>query len=109
MSVPRPTPDQNVTVEISKPPEFHRGWAIAGCFALYGRILGALPMLIVLYIFGIGAFFIAWVMQFTIVTRGEASDSSYDFLTRYVRWSTRMQAFIYGLSDRYPTMDSMQP
>lgn len=91
-----------VHLTIDEKGEYSKGWALLGCFALYGRIIALVPAAILLYIFGIAAFFLAWFAQFTVYSSGKYPESSLQFLRRYMAWSSRVQAFAYGLSDKYP-------
>jgi Domain of unknown function (DUF4389) len=94
-------------VTIDRQQSYSRGWAVLGVFFLIGRAIVAIPILIVLYFFGIIAFLLAWIMQFVILFTGRYPEGPHDILTMFLRWQLRTYAFIYGLSDKYPT--SPQP
>ena len=66
------------------------------------RTVLQIPHLIVLAFYGIAVFF-AWIVaQFVILASGGLGSGLYDFMANFARWSTRVSAFTYGLTDRYP-------
>jgi len=87
--------------------KYSRGLAILGCIFLYGRVIALIPILIVLWVLGIIAFLVAWIMQFAVLFTASYPSGAHEFLTGYLRWSIRSQAWLFGLTDKYPT--SMQP
>lgn len=96
-----------VQLSIAHQEHYSRGLSILGCLLLYGRYIALIPILIVLLVLGIAAFFVAWIMQFAVLFTGRYPEGAHTFLTGYLRWTARMQAWMYGLTDRYPT--TMQP
>lgn len=96
-----------VRVDIEYKSHYSRGLSILGCLLLYGRVIAAIPILIVLYILGIVTFIVAWIMQFAVLFTGHYPEGAHEFVTGFIRWQTRTQAFILGVSDKYPT--SMRP
>ena len=91
-----------VHLTIDEKGEYSKGWALAGCFALYGRVLALIPALILLWLFGIAAFFMAWFAQFTVYSSGKYPENTLAFLRRYMAWATRARAFMDALTDTYP-------
>jgi uncharacterized membrane protein len=96
-----------VQLSIVRQDKYSRGLAFLGCLFLYGRVIALIPILIVLYVLGIVAFFVAWIMQFAVLFTGSYPAGAHNFLTGFLRWSVRSQAWLFGLSDKYPT--TMQP
>jgi VIT1/CCC1 family predicted Fe2+/Mn2+ transporter len=96
-----------VQVSIVHQEKYSRGLAVLGCLFLYGRIIALIPILIVLYVLSIVAFIVAWIMQFVVLFTGAYPAGAHRFLTGVLRWYTRSQAWLFGLTDKYPT--SMQP
>lgn len=96
-----------VQLSIVHQQQYSRGLSILGCLLLYGRYIALIPILLVLLVLGIVAFFVAWIMQFAVLFTGRYPEGAHEFLSGYLRWTVRMQAWMYGLTDRYPT--SMRP
>lgn len=101
------SPNNPVQLSIERQDRYSRGLAALGCLLFYGRYIALIPILIVLAIVGIGAFFVGWAMQFAVLFTGSYPAGAHRFLTGYLRWSVRTQAWLFGLTDKYPT--SMQP
>ncbi|HMK92855.1 MAG TPA: DUF4389 domain-containing protein [Thermoleophilia bacterium] len=66
------------------------------------RAIAQIPHYIVLALYGIGVAVVWFVAQFVILVVGRTGDGIHGFIERFVRWSTRVSAFTYGLTDRYP-------
>ena len=66
------------------------------------RIILAIPQFIVLFFVGIGAFVVAVLGWFAALLTGRLPESFARFLLGYVRWSTRVNAYEFLLTDAYP-------
>lgn len=66
------------------------------------RQLAAIPHYIVLFFVGIAAFVLWVVVQWVILFVGRFPRGMWDLVAGYVRWSTRVTAYAFGLVDRYP-------
>ena len=66
------------------------------------RAIAQIPHYIVLFLYGIGVFVVWFVAQFVILFVGRKGDGIHGFIDHFVRWSTRVSSFTYGLTDRYP-------
>ena len=62
----------------------------------------AIPHLIVLYVLQIVAFVCAIAAGFAILFTGRYPRGLYDIVLGYVRWQTRVNAYYYFLTERYP-------
>ncbi len=96
-----------VQLSVVREEQYSRGLAVLGCIFLIGRAIAALPIFIVLYFFQIAVFFVAWIMQFAVLFTGTYPEGAHSFVTGYLRWYVRTQAWVFGVTDKYPT--SMQP
>ncbi len=66
------------------------------------RIILAIPQLIVLVVLGIAAF-VAWVIGFfAVLFTGRWPEGLRMFVVGYMRWYTRVEAYVGLLTDRYP-------
>jgi hypothetical protein len=91
-----------VQLTIPMQAEWSRPLAIAGCIFLIGRALLALPVLIVLYVLSIILGIGAWILQFAVLFTGEYPEGAHQFFAGIIQLTARAQAYVYGLSDRYP-------
>lgn len=66
------------------------------------RILMAIPALIVVGIIGIAAEVVAFIGWWAALFMGRLPGWAFEFLTGYLRWVVRVQAYVYLLTDKYP-------
>src|SRR5689334_13326991 len=66
------------------------------------RIFMAIPQLIVVYMLGVAAYVITFIGWFGALFTGRLPVFAADFLTGYLRWLSRVQAYVYLLTDEYP-------
>lgn len=69
-------------------------------FFLRGLLL--IPAVFCLYFVGIAAFFVVWIAFWAVTFTGKYPQGMFEFVTGYLRWSTRVSAYLYGLTDAYP-------
>lgn len=66
------------------------------------RIILAIPQIIVLYFLFIAAFFVALIGWFGALFTGRLPQWAYTYLGGLIRWSTRVGAYLFLLTDEYP-------
>ena len=66
------------------------------------RTVIQIPHLVILVFYGIAVFVVWIVAQFVILFTASMTTGMHDFVADFARWSTRVSAFTYGLTDRYP-------
>jgi len=66
------------------------------------RIILAIPQFIVLYFLFIAAFFVLVIGWFGALFMGRLPEWVHSFVSGVVRWTTRVYAYMYLLTDRYP-------
>jgi Domain of unknown function (DUF4389) len=66
------------------------------------RIILVIPQAFVLLVLSVVAFFVAVIGWFGALITGTLPLWAHDFLSGYVRWSTRVSGYLYLLTDRYP-------
>jgi hypothetical protein len=91
-----------VQLTIPHQAEYSRGLSILGVIFFIGKVIGALPVLIVLYILMIIFEVGAWIMQFAVLFTGKYPEGAHEFFKGIVQLSARTQAWVFGLTDRYP-------
>ncbi len=97
---PEPTsagggPEYPVRIYAERQDRYHR-------FLPLVKWLLAIPHYIVLIFIGIGAFFAIIGAFFAVLFTGSYPRGIYDFLVGAFRWSYRVTAYVYLLTDRYP-------
>jgi Domain of unknown function (DUF4389) len=65
-----------------------------------------IPHLIVLWVFGLVAAAVAFIGWWAALFTGQLPRWANGLLTGYLRWSTRVSAYAYFLTDEYPPFDS---
>ncbi len=66
------------------------------------RPIMVIPQLFVLYFIQIAASVILFLSWWGILFIGRYPKSFFDFIVWYLRWNTRVNAYIYLLTDKYP-------
>lgn len=69
---------------------------------VFFRYFTAIPIQIVAFIYGIGAFFAVIAAWFSIVFTGKYPQGMYDFIGKALRISSRANAYAYLAIDEYP-------
>ena len=73
---------------------------------VFFRLLLVIPHLIVMYVWGIVAYIAAVIAWFVGIFMGRLPDGLHDFLASYVRYVTRVRAYMGILADPYPPFGS---
>lgn len=100
---PAPTSGHPVQLAVAHQDHYSRGLAVLGLPFLYGRILGLLPALLVLFVLGIVSALAAWIMQFAVLFTGRYPAGAHSFLAGFLQFEARTEAWMLGLTDRYPS------
>lgn len=61
-----------------------------------------LPHIIVLWFLSIGAGVVMILAWFAVLFTGTYPQALWDFMVGFQRWTTRVQAWLHGLTDQYP-------
>jgi hypothetical protein len=69
---------------------------------VFFRLLLAIPQLIVLYLWGIVTFFAVVIAWFAALFTGRVPAGLHEFIARYLRMSTHVNAYILLLADPWP-------
>ena len=69
------------------------------------RIILAIPHLVVLWALGIAAEIVVIICWFAALVLGRLPEGLAGFLTGYLRWLVRVQAYLFLLTDRYPPFE----
>ena len=74
-------------------------------FPFIGQLIKAIlliPNLIVLMFLALVAFVVLFIAQFAILFTGSFPEGMHKFMVGVGRWSARVNAYLYGLTDKYP-------
>jgi hypothetical protein len=66
------------------------------------RLIYAIPHIIVLFFLGIAWFITAVIAWFAILFTGSYPEGLYRFAVGYLRWSVRVETYLYLMRDEYP-------
>jgi len=99
MKEPQPYP---VQVSWETPPTNARFFAIP-LIGILARAILLIPHLVVLYFVGICVFAAVLVLWIPVLVNGRYPAWGYRLVGGYIRWQARLTAYIYGVTDRYPT------
>jgi hypothetical protein len=72
---------------------------------VFFRLIFALPFLIWLVVWAIGALFVVIANWLATLIEGESWESLHDFLARFVRYATQVYAFAYLAAEPLPAFD----
>lgn len=73
---------------------------------VFFRALLAIPFLVWLGVWAIGAFFVAFVNWVATLVEGKSPEPLHDFLSRFVRYATHVYAFLNLAAEPYPDFNS---
>ena len=99
---PQPSGEYPVQVSVEYPDKQSRLLALFSIPFFLLRAILLIPQIIVLYFIEVAAFVVAWINFFAVLFTGHSSESMHTFVVGWLRWSTRVDAYMYGLTDKYP-------
>ncbi len=90
-----------VDVSVSYPARSSRLYALLAVLFFVKAVL-LLPHYVVLYVLSLAALLVAAIGYLAVLFTGRYPRSMFEFLAGVLRWQTRVQAWLLGLTDRYP-------
>jgi hypothetical protein len=97
-----------VQVSIEHQESYSRGLGCLGVIYIL-REVALIPAFICLFIVGIGAGIVIWIMQIVVVLTGHYPKGAHSFVTGFLRYLTRIYAWLFGLTDTYPGFFNLKP
>jgi hypothetical protein len=94
-------PTYPVSVLYERPPHNSRFFAIP-LIGILARIILLIPHLIVVYILGIVIYITQLFLWLIVLLTGHYPRWGYSLIGGYIRWYTRLMAYFFGLTDKYP-------
>jgi hypothetical protein len=92
---------QHVRVRIDRDQPINRFWGIP-IIGLAIRILILIPHFFVLWILGLITWLLLWFAWIPVLINGRQADLIYSLVGGYIRWQTRVSAYLLLLSGPYP-------
>lgn len=90
-----------VQLEVEYPERSSRLLALLGVlFFIKGLLL--IPHLIILYFLQIAAFIVIYISYWAVLITGHYPRGLFNFSVGVTRWYTRIYAWLFGWTDRYP-------
>jgi hypothetical protein len=93
-------PRYPVRVRIDYDDHSSRGWALLTITLL--KFVALLPHFLALLLLDLGVLVAFVIAQAVVVARGTYPRPLFDFVAGVLRWQTRVYAFAFSLTDRYP-------
>jgi Domain of unknown function (DUF4389) len=92
--------DNNTSIELEYPQSSSRGLVLLRTFFGFFYIL--IPHGICLLFLGIAAMFVKLIAFWIVLITGKYPKGMHDFMVGVTRWSLRVSAYYYNLTDTYP-------
>jgi hypothetical protein len=97
-----------VHLTIDRQDSYSRGLGCLGILSILREIV-LLPAFICLLLLGIVAGIVFWFMQWAVVLTGHYPKGGHSFMTGFLRYLTRIYAWLFGLTDTYPGFFNTKP
>jgi hypothetical protein len=98
---PPKEPDYPVSVTFERPPRHSRFWAIP-LLGILAKLIILIPHLILLYVLQAVVRLLQLILWIPVLFGGHYPLWGYALVGGTIRWSTRVTAFLFGLTDEYP-------
>jgi len=92
--------DYPIDFRADRPESSSRGWAALTILLI--KLFALLPHFFVLFFLDLAQAVVAVIAQLGVLINGRYPTGMFDFVAGVLRWNTRVQAFVYSLSDQYP-------
>jgi uncharacterized protein DUF4389 len=80
-----------------------------GRLGVFFRLILVIPHLVWVTVWGIAVFFAVIASWFATLVRGQTPGGLHDFIARYMRYATHVQAYLTVMADRYPAFTGRDP
>lgn len=91
-----------IRVEAEWPETSSRVLAVCGILLFFPKVLLLFPHLIVMWFLSAASLIVSWVGQWIVLVTGTLPRPIFQFVLGTTRWQTRIHAWYFGLTDRYP-------
>jgi Domain of unknown function (DUF4389) len=90
-----PNPDYPVRLDVDYPDSLSR-------LLIFVKWLLAIPHFIALIFLAIGAYIVLFISWFAVLITGTYPEGMFNYMVGVIRWSTRVQAYVFLMTDVYP-------
>lgn len=91
-----------VSLNVTYPEKSSRLLALLSLLFIFPKALILIPHLFMLWLLGIASA-LAWIIsQFVVLFTGKYPKSFFDIVVNVLRWQLRVNAYLMGLTDKYP-------
>jgi hypothetical protein len=94
-------PSYPVQVSFEAPTVRGRFWAVP-VVGLLAKLVMLVPHIVIVYALGIVALLLNLITWAPVLLKGQYPEWGYSLVGGYLRWYTRVSAFLFGLNDQYP-------
>lgn len=101
--------DYPVRIAIAQPDRSSRILNFPLFIGMTIRVILLIPHLIVMYFLQLVLWVVLFIAQFAILFGGSFPAGMHRFATGVMRWAFRINAYVYGLTDRYPPFSMDHP
>ena len=91
-----------VSVNIEYPEESSRLLALLAIPWFFLKIILLLPHMIVLYFLNLASAVAVWLSYWAILFKKRYPRVFFNFIVGVIRWQTRVTAWLFSLTDKYP-------
>ena len=89
-----------VKLDVEYPEKSSRGILLLRTF--FGMFYVGIPHGFMLFFFGIAVAFVMFIAWWAILFTGKFPKAMFNFVVRYMRWTTNVNAYMMFLTDKYP-------
>ncbi|MGI8968991.1 MAG: DUF4389 domain-containing protein [Chloroflexota bacterium] len=93
-----------VRLAIERQMTYNRGWAIPVLGGLVKYMI-VIPHMIILYFLVLVVILVQLALWVSVLFTGRYPNWGHELVGGYIRWSVRLSAFLFGLTDRYPPFE----
>jgi len=91
-----------VKLLFARPERSSRWLALATLLLFIPKGIILIPHFFILYFLGIVSFLVGIIAQIVVLVTGSYPASMHEFMVGVMRWQVRVNAYAFGLVDKYP-------
>ena len=98
----QPASDYPIQVTFDRPEHSSRVLALFSIPWFLVRYLLLIPQFFVLIFVGFASAIVVWIAFWAVLFTGSYPEGMYRFNSGVLRWQTRVNGYLFGLTDKYP-------
>ena len=95
-----------IELSVAYPPNLSRGWVVLKM--LFGWLYAGIPHGVCLWLYGIAVGIVTFVAFWIILITAKYPRGLFDFVIRYIRWSSRVTVYLSLMRDEYPPFNGRE-